>query len=328
LTGVLVALGITVLRQRRFVDKLGPLSRGPDGTLRSAAVILPVVVGAWSPRLIIPLDFERRCSESRRKLMLAHEAAHLARWDTRIAALAAGWVCIFWFNPLVYWAVSRLRLDQELACDATALAQFRGAGRDYAEALLEAQMADQMGVALPAGCHWRPAHPLKTRITMLTKKMAGPMRTRSGVAVAIGISALASGAVWAVQPRNPTTGSPIVLSMIWFADHDPRFPGRIVRESESNRLTHEGEELTSASKDYGVACTPRAVPSGMPQRDPTVIVRCKLSVDGRVFATPAAKIVEGNLLALDSTDRRTGTRLYVVLSASTSSEGVRQAELR
>src|SRR6185437_1649495 len=76
LTGVLVASGITVLRQRRFVAKLGPLSRAPDGTLRSAAVILTLVVGAWSPLLIIPLEFERRCSESRRKLMLAHEAVH------------------------------------------------------------------------------------------------------------------------------------------------------------------------------------------------------------------------------------------------------------
>jgi beta-lactamase regulating signal transducer with metallopeptidase domain len=330
LAGVLAALCITVFRQQRFVHALAPLSKGPDGTLRSGAIVMPLVIGAWPPRLIIPLDFERRYSESRRKLMLAHEAMHLARWDTPVAALAAGWACIFWFNPLVYWAVSRLRFDQELACDATVLSQFNGSGRDYATALLDAQMANQMRVAAPVGCHWQSAHPLKQRIAMLRKKLPGHMRTKLGVAVAIAISVLGSAAVWAAQPQNLTAGSPVVLSMIWFADHDPGFPGRIVRVSVSNRLVHDGEELASMSPDrnYEVACTPRALPHGTPPREPTVIVRCKLGVDGRVFAEPATVIREGQLVALDMRDPTTGTRLYVVLSASTSRERVHQAERR
>lgn len=328
LTGVLAALCTAAFRQRRFVHALAPLSKGPDGTLRSGAVVMPSVVGAWSPRLIIPLDFESRYSESRRELMLAHEAVHLARWDTRVAALAVGWTCIFWFNPLVYWAVSRLRFDQELACDATTLEQSNGSGRDYAAALLDAQIADQLAGAPPVGCHWQSAHPLKKRITMLTKKLPGHIRTKSGITVAIAISVLGSAAVWATQPRELTSSAAVSLRMIWFADHDSRFPGRIVRMRASNRLVKDGEELTSISpqKNYSVACTPHAMPLGTIQKVPAVIVRCKLSVDGKVFAEPKIALRDGQLSALDASDPATGTRLYVVLSASTSPERVHQAQ--
>ncbi len=328
LTGVLAALCTLVFRQRRFVRELAPLSNGPDGTLRSGAVLMPSVVGAWSPKLIIPIDFESRYSESRRKLILAHEAAHLARWDTRVTALAVGWKCIFWFNPLVHWAVSCLRFDQELACDATTVQQFNGSGRDYAAALLDAQMADQLAGIPPVGCHWQSAHPLKKRITMLTKKMPGHIRMRSGIAVAIAISILGSAAVWAAQPHGITSGPAVSLSMIWFADHDSRFPGRIVRVRASNPLMKYGEELKSISpkKSYAVVCTPRAIQPGQFQEASALIVRCKLSVDGKIIAEPKVVLPDGQLSALDVRDPTTGTRLYVVLNASTSPARMDQAQ--
>lgn len=167
LTGVAAALCVNVLRQYPFVSAVTPLSNGPDGTLRSGAIVIPLVVGAWSPRIIVPIDFEQRYSASARKWVMAHEAVHIARWDTRVAAPTAGRACVFWFNPLMYWAISRLRIDQELACDAEILAHFRSSGRDYATALLDAQMADQISIASPIACHWHPAHPLEKRMMML-----------------------------------------------------------------------------------------------------------------------------------------------------------------
>ncbi len=328
LTGVLAALCSAAFRQRRFVRELAPLSNGPDGTLRSGAVVMPSVVGAWSPKLIVPLDFETRYSESRRKLILAHEAVHLARWDTRVTAIAVGCKCIFWFNPLVHWAVSCLRFDQELACDATTVEKFNGSGRDYAAALLDAQMADQLAGIPPVGCHWQSAHPLKKRITMLTKKLPGHIRTKSGIAVAIAISILGSAAVWAAQSRGITSGPAVSLNMIWFADHDSRFPGRIVRVRASNRLMKYGEELKSVSpkKNYAVVCTPRATQPGKIHEAPALIVRCKLSVAGKIIAEPKMVLPDGQLSALDVRDPATGTRLYVVLNGSTSAARMDEAQ--
>lgn len=319
-TGTVAALCINVLRQYRFVHALAPLSKGPDGTLRSGAIVMPLVVGAWSPRVIIPLDFEQRYSESRRQLMIAHEAMHVARWDTRIAAVGVGWACVLWFNPLVYWALSRLRLDQELACDAEILGNFKGSGRDYAAALLDAQMADQISIRPPIACHWQSAHPLTRRVTMLTRKLPGNTRARIGVVVAIAVSALASAVAWAAQPKDATAGSPVTLNMIWFADHDPRFPGRIVRLSVNNRLVQDGATFTSMSthRNYGVECIPSTVAHEPKHRRPLIELRCKLRVDGRIFADREVTVREDQLMALDTRDPKTGTRLYVVLSASPS----------
>lgn len=322
LSGAATALCVNVLRQRRFVRTLAPLSKGPDGTLRSDAIVMPLVVGAWSPRVIVPIDFERRYSESGRKLMMAHEAAHIARWDTRVVALAVCWECFFWFNPFVYWAISRLRFDQELACDAEILANFNGSGREYAKALLDAQMANQISMASPIACHWQAAHPLKKRVIMLTKKVPGNIRTRIGVAIAIAVSTIGSAAVWASQPQYSGGGARIVLSMIWFADHDSRFPGRITRASVNDRPVHYGEILKSMSPhgNYGVSCTPRAPGHGSDIERRSITFRCKLRADGRVFADREVTVREGQLAALDTRDPKTGTRLYVVLSASTVPE--------
>lgn len=320
LTGVVAALCVNVFRQHRFVRALAPLSIGPHGTLRSGAIVMPLVVGAWSPRIIVPIDFEQRYSESGRQLMMAHEVAHIARWDTRVAALAAGWACIFWFNPLVYWAISRLRFDQELACDAEILTHFKGSGRDYATALLDAQMADQIRSASPVVCHWQSAHPLKKRVIMLTKKLPGNMRTRVGIAVAIAVSVLGSAVAWAAQPQYVAGGARIALSMIWFADHDPRFPGRITRASVNDRLVPYGEALESMSPhgNYGVICTPQAVAHGSDHGKSSVKLGCNLRADGRIFAEREVTLRNGQLAALDTRDPKTGTRLYLVLSASTS----------
>ena len=323
IVGVLVMLGITAIRQIRFARALAPLSKDSEGRSRSGAIVMPLVIGAWSPRLVIPLNFEQRYSASQRRLMMAHENAHVARWDTRIAALAAGWTCVFWFNPLVYWAVTRLRFDQELACDAAILAQFKGSGRDYATALLDAQMASQSSTALPIACHWQSTHPLNKRIAMLTKKLPGRIRARLGVAVAIALSVLGSAVAWAAQPQDITERSPLALSMIWFADHDPRFPGRIVRMSARWRRVNEGEEFKSMSPDrtYGVACTSRAVVYGADHSEPRFNLSCELSADGQVIAKPAVVIREDKLVALDVRDPDTGTRIYVVLSVTPAARG-------
>jgi len=83
------------------VRSLGKLTPDCGDTQRSAAIVAPMLLGAWRSRLILPVDFESRYSEAERTLMLAHERAHLMRHDVLVNAIAAGWLCLFWFNPLM-----------------------------------------------------------------------------------------------------------------------------------------------------------------------------------------------------------------------------------
>lgn len=197
LVGVVVMGALFANRQRAFVRSLGPLTADSDGTLRSDRIRAPMLVGAWRPRVIVPADFESLYPEEDRVLMLTHERAHRERGDAVVNSLVAVWVCLFWFNPLMYWAAGRLRFDQELACDALVLARPGTGMKRYADALLKAQQISDTAWRVPVGCHWQSGHPLKERIAML--KLASPALSRrlagsafAAVLTAVGVCAVSS----------------------------------------------------------------------------------------------------------------------------------------
>jgi len=199
--GACATLAVMVLRQRSFARSLGTLVALPDGTWRSSAVAEPMLVGAWRPRVLVPLDFEQRYNAEEREFVLAHERDHMRRGDTLVNAFGAAWLCVFWFNPVMFWAMRLLRFDQELACDAAVLA-VAGKGRRgrYAEALLKVQLAGEAGLPLPLSCHWRSVHPLRRRIAELRRPVVGRMRHGIGILCVATLVASVSLTARAVQP--------------------------------------------------------------------------------------------------------------------------------
>ena len=95
----------------------------------------PFTIGAFRPVILLPPDAQYWTSE-RLRIVLVHEAAHVARLDY-IAQLVGTLACAtYWFNPITWLAVSRLRAEAEHAADDRVLA----AGVDgvtYASHLLE-----------------------------------------------------------------------------------------------------------------------------------------------------------------------------------------------
>ena len=117
----------------------------------------PAVLGFLRPRIVTPAGFQERFTSRERAAILAHERVHLARQDARINALTALLRCLCWFNPLIHLGARWLRIDQELACDATAVARTISR-RHHANALLKSQI---VVTALPLGCNWPGSqHPL------------------------------------------------------------------------------------------------------------------------------------------------------------------------
>jgi len=203
LLGALLMSSIWVVRHGTFVRKLGNLAPGLDGVLRSDFVVAPMVIGAFRARMIVPADFETRYTAEECQLMLAHERAHLERGDIFIYAVAAAWLCLFWFNPLMYWALGRLRFDQDLACDALVVSRSAAGRRRYADALLRVQMPIDSAWHTPIGCHWKSSHPLKERIVMLKYSSPGRIRRASGVAIAVALTASGICAVTFASPPGP-----------------------------------------------------------------------------------------------------------------------------
>lgn len=199
--GAGAALAVMGLRQRAFTRALGALVASPDGTWRSRQVVEPMLIGALRPKVLVPLDFEARYSAEEREFVLAHERAHMRRGDTLVNAFGTAWLCVFWFNPVMFWAMRLLRFDQDLACDAAVLSA-AGSGRRgrYAETLLKAQLAGEGALPLPLACHWRSIHPLRRRIAALRSPVAGRMRHGIGIVCATVLVASVSLAAHALQP--------------------------------------------------------------------------------------------------------------------------------
>jgi bla regulator protein BlaR1 len=101
--------------------------------IRESDVAVPLTAGAVRPCVILPRGW-RALAEPSLTAILRHEAAHVRRRDCTIALAAALVEAVFWFNPAVWIATSRLRWFAEMACDASAA---RGMGQDrYAGELL------------------------------------------------------------------------------------------------------------------------------------------------------------------------------------------------
>jgi beta-lactamase regulating signal transducer with metallopeptidase domain len=103
--------------------------------LRSQAHLVPLTFGLRRPSIVVPADADA-WADDRRRAVLLHELAHVARHDCLTQTLACCARAIYWFNPVAWWLARRLRIERELACDDRVIA----AGtepRDYAGHLLE-----------------------------------------------------------------------------------------------------------------------------------------------------------------------------------------------
>lgn len=156
----------------------------------------PALVGAWRTRIVLPADFEGRYDATEQMLILAHEVTHARRRDGWWCLLAQLVVAVFWFHPLAWWALTALRHDQELACDAAVLREHGNRRRSYANAMLKTQST---GLALPIGCPWSPRHPLTERIAMLKLPLPGRLSRTVGSVAGVALACLVAGVVYAAS---------------------------------------------------------------------------------------------------------------------------------
>ena len=103
--------------------------------LESARAVEPILVGWLRPVIVLPVGLCLRLPTQQVEMILAHELAHVRRFDAWLNALLMTTQMVFFYHPAVHWVARRVREDCELGCDALVAA----AGLDryaYARALL------------------------------------------------------------------------------------------------------------------------------------------------------------------------------------------------
>jgi len=96
----------------------------------------PVIFGLLRPKIILPQQTIDRLSQAELKAVFFHELFHLKRFDLWVNWLQAALLAVYWFHPLVWLAVSRLRSLQETIVDDLVLHHLKGEAAVYGSSLL------------------------------------------------------------------------------------------------------------------------------------------------------------------------------------------------
>lgn len=88
--------------------------------VRSAETDVPLAAGVFATSVVLPENSQDWDAE-RRHLVLLHELTHARRIDPLVRLIARVAGALYWFHPLMWLAVARLRREQERSCDDAVL---------------------------------------------------------------------------------------------------------------------------------------------------------------------------------------------------------------
>lgn len=170
----------------------------------------PGAVGIFSPLLVLPARVARVLSPRELEAILIHECVHLRRRDNLWGAVRAGFVALFWFNP-VAWLLNRaIGLETEKSCDERVLA-ITGDAETYARSIV-ACVRHALGLT-PAGFSAVTTPPVLARLQAILGDGARRHHPAAHWTVLVAAVALAlfsgrAGSIAAEAAPAPTAKSP------------------------------------------------------------------------------------------------------------------------
>lgn len=155
----------------------------------SPVVRSPAVTGLWRPVLLLPVGFDESLTAQEARLVLRHELTHLKRGDLPLNALLCLLLALHWFNPLLWLAFFKVRLDREAACDAQVLDHEPQAERvAYGHTLLKVESTfGHHGLSLGFVGIFQRGSALRSRIQSIAKPptQTGIMKTTLSLGIAL-----------------------------------------------------------------------------------------------------------------------------------------------
>ena len=117
-----------------------------DNIYECDSIRTPFILGVFCPKIYLPSSINQADAE----LVIAHERAHLRRFDHVWKPLGFLILALHWFNPLIWLAYVLLCRDIELACDEKVIKQL-GADvkKPYSEALVNCSVPRRAIAACP-----------------------------------------------------------------------------------------------------------------------------------------------------------------------------------
>jgi beta-lactamase regulating signal transducer with metallopeptidase domain len=102
----------------------------------SKAAESPAVFGWLRPVVVLPLSVLAGLSPWQIEAIIAHELAHIKRWDSLVNAFQIVTETLLFYHPAVWWVNRMIRNEREHCCDDIAV-EACGHAYDYARALAQ-----------------------------------------------------------------------------------------------------------------------------------------------------------------------------------------------
>ncbi len=89
----------------------------PVRLLKSTLVQVPSVIGVLRPVILLPVGAFTGLSPDQIEAILAHELAHIKRYDYLVNIVQSVIEILFFYHPAVWWVSHRIRVERENCCD-------------------------------------------------------------------------------------------------------------------------------------------------------------------------------------------------------------------
>ncbi|WP_394493339.1 M56 family metallopeptidase [Shewanella sp. ENK2] len=147
----------------------------------------PMLVGLIKPCILVPKNFSK-LEVKQQQAIIEHESYHYQRGDLWCNLIGISICALFWFNPLVWMAYRRFRLDQELSCDAKVTESMSTENKiAYSHALLA---YSQHAPSSMLHTHYGDKNILKERILQMKKQHGKNTLVMMGLTLALGLGAI------------------------------------------------------------------------------------------------------------------------------------------
>jgi len=303
--------------------------------LESAKAESPLLLGWLKPAILVPSAVLLQLSPTALEAILAHELAHVRRFDYLVNLLQSFVEALLFFHPCVWWLSSRIRELREHCCDDAA-ASLCGDPLILAEGLSALERLRRRIQSDPEPALAAAKGKLMSRITRLFQPQDVPAASLRGLALAlVGASLLGAVALTAHQATPRKKAPPLQVPSHRASDkveafdfsqikviHQPPAPA-YPAEAKAQRI--QGTVVVQLTVDeQGVPVTAEAL-EGPPQLHPTAIAYAQswrfepVRVDGKAVKArfkltmpfrlrgeePATKISQGKVDATPGEARDT-----------------------
>jgi bla regulator protein blaR1 len=110
----------------------------PIKLFKSILVHVPITIGYLKPVILLPLGIIGVLPQNQIEAIIAHEIAHIKRYDFIVNIFQTLAETVFFYHPMMWWISSVIRAERENCCDDIAI-ELCGNPVEYSKALVNIQ---------------------------------------------------------------------------------------------------------------------------------------------------------------------------------------------